>query len=132
MDPHSRISSTAETGEEPAGERRLRSLRLIRGQALTGLRRPVGDVLGDNYVLFEGDVNADRSGMAHTSSDRQRDVTELAGDIVRELEERGLPSGAWLFDIARVRQSLREADTLLRRLEDAIIRSQSTASLDEL
>jgi hypothetical protein len=70
--------------------------------------------------------------MGQISSDRQADATELAGEILRELEQRGVPSGAWLFDIARVRQSLREADTLLRRLEDAIIRSQSPASLDEL
>ena len=58
--------------------------------------------------------------------------TKLAEEIVRALEERGVPSGAWLVDIARVRQSLREADTLLRRLEDAIIRSSSTSQLDEL
>jgi hypothetical protein len=96
------------------------------------MRRPVGDVLCDNYVLFQRHVNADTSVMGQISSDRQADVTELVGEIVRELEERGVPSGAWLFDIARVRQSLREADTLLRRLEDAIIRSQSSASLDEL
>jgi hypothetical protein len=70
--------------------------------------------------------------MGQLSSDRQGDVTELAGEIIRELEQRGVPSGAWLFDIARVRQSLREADTLLRRLEDAIISSKSPASLDEL
>jgi hypothetical protein len=60
------------------------------------------------------------------------EVSELAGEIIRELEQRGVPAGAWLFDIARVRQSLREADTLLRRLEDTIIRSSSAASLDEL
>ena len=58
--------------------------------------------------------------------------TKLAEEIVRALEERGVPSGAWLVDIARVRQSLREADTLLRRLEDAIIRSPSGSQLDEL
>lgn len=60
------------------------------------------------------------------------EVSELAGEIIRELEQRGVPAGAWLIDIARVRQSLREADTLLRRLEDTIIRSSSAASLDEL
>ena len=70
--------------------------------------------------------------MGQLSSDRQVGASELAGEIVRELEQRGVPAGAWLFDIARVRQSLREADTLLRRLEDAIISSQSPASLDEL
>jgi hypothetical protein len=60
------------------------------------------------------------------------EVSALVGEIVRELEERGVPSGTWLVDIARVRQSLREADTLLRRLEDAVIRSSSAAPLDEL
>jgi hypothetical protein len=60
------------------------------------------------------------------------DVTALVGEIVRELEERGVPAGTWLVDVARVRQSLREADTLLRRLEDAIIRSASAAPLDQL
>ena len=67
--------------------------------------------------------------MGQLSSDRQVGASE-AGEIVRELEQRGVPAGAWLFDIARVRQSLREAR--LRRLEDAIISSQSPASLDEL
>jgi hypothetical protein len=60
------------------------------------------------------------------------EVSELAGEIIRELEHRGVPAGTWLIDIGRVRQSLREADTLLRRLEDAIIRSSSASPLDEL
>lgn len=54
----------------------------------------------------------------------------LAEEIIHGLEERGVPSGAWLIDVARVRQSLREADDLLRRLEDAIIRSAATSPLD--
>ena len=54
----------------------------------------------------------------------------LVEEIVHGLEERGVPSGAWLIDVARVRQSLREADDLLRRLEDAIIRSAETSPLD--
>jgi hypothetical protein len=45
----------------------------------------------------------------------------LAEEIVRRLEERGLPTGAWLADIVRVRRALQEADTLLRRLQEAII-----------
>ena len=58
--------------------------------------------------------------------------SELAEEIIQGLEERGLPPGAWLMDVARVRQSLQEADNLLRRLEDAIIRSaESTPLLDE-
>jgi hypothetical protein len=57
--------------------------------------------------------------------------TSLAEEIIHGLEERGVPSGAWLVDVARVRQSLREADDLLRRLEDAIIRSAATSPLDE-
>jgi hypothetical protein len=55
----------------------------------------------------------------------------LAEEIIHGLEERGVPAGAWLVDVARVRQSLREADDLLRRLEDAIIRSAATSPLDE-
>lgn len=60
------------------------------------------------------------------------DRSELIEEIVSELQTRGLPSGAWLLDIAKVRQSLREADNLMRRLEDAIIRSSAAAPLDEL
>lgn len=60
------------------------------------------------------------------------DPSELVNEIVRELETRGVPSGTWLVDLARVRQSLREADTLLRRLEDAIIRSSASGPRDEL
>ena len=54
----------------------------------------------------------------------------LVEEIVQGLEVRGVPSGAWLIDVARARQSLREADDLLRRLEDAIIRSAETSPLD--
>ena len=35
------------------------------------------------------------------------------------------------MDVARVRRSLHEADALLRRLEDALIRAAETAPLDE-
>jgi len=58
--------------------------------------------------------------------------SELVEEIVGELQARGVPSGAWLLDVAKVRQSLREADDLMRRLEDAIIRSAAAAPLDEL
>jgi hypothetical protein len=58
--------------------------------------------------------------------------SELVEEIVSELQARGVPSGAWLLDVAKVRQSLREADNLMRRLEDAIIRSSASAPLDEL
>jgi hypothetical protein len=65
------------------------------------------------------------------TNDRTGNRSELADEIVRALEERGLPPGAWLMDVARVRRSLQEADELLRRLEDAIIRAAETAPLDE-
>ena len=57
----------------------------------------------------------------------------LAEEIMRRLEERGVPSGAWLVDIAQARTALREADALLRRLEDAIVRAAASATprLDE-
>jgi hypothetical protein len=61
-----------------------------------------------------------------TQTDRER----LAEEILATLEERGVPSGAWLVDIARTRHALQSADTLLRRLEDAIIRSASSSPLD--
>jgi hypothetical protein len=51
----------------------------------------------------------------------------LAEEVLKLLEERGVPSGAWLVDIAQVRSSLREADALLRRLEEAIVRSAGSA-----
>lgn len=60
------------------------------------------------------------------------EAADLVAQIIVELENRGVPSGAWLIDIGRVRQSLREADTLLRRLEDTIIRVSSASPLDEL
>jgi hypothetical protein len=58
--------------------------------------------------------------------------SELVEELLSELQTRGIPSGAWLLDVAKVRQSLREADNLMRRLEDAIIRSSANAPLDEL
>lgn len=68
----------------------------------------------------------------HISELPEADAAELVVEIVRGLEERGVPSGAWLLDIARVRRSLRDADTLMRRLEDAIIRASESTPLDEL
>jgi hypothetical protein len=72
-------------------------------------------------------VRAIRPAPAHAPSAREG----LAEEIMRLLEERGVPSGAWLVDIAQVRSSLREADTLLRRLEEAIVRSAVASPLDE-
>jgi hypothetical protein len=54
--------------------------------------------------------------------------SELVDSLIAALEVRGVPQGAWLVDISRVRQSLQEADGLLRRLEDAIIRDASSLS----
>lgn len=59
------------------------------------------------------------------------ETSELAEEIVLALEERGLPPGAWLVDIARVRRALSDADGLLRRLEDAVIRAAGSSPLDE-
>ena len=53
---------------------------------------------------------------------------ELLQQLLAALEARGVPEGAWLIDIARVRRSLQEADGLMRRLEDAIIRGASSSS----
>lgn len=58
------------------------------------------------------------------------EAAELAEEILRALEERGVPAGAWLVDIARVRRALAEADGLMRRLEDAVIRGVASSPLD--
>jgi hypothetical protein len=50
---------------------------------------------------------------------------ELVEQIVSALEARGVPAGTWLIDLVCVRQALRDADNLLRRLEDAITRAAS-------
>jgi len=51
--------------------------------------------------------------------------------LLNALEVRGVPQGAWLVDINRIRSALQEADSLLRRLEDAIIRAASSPSRPE-
>lgn len=58
-------------------------------------------------------------------------LSSAADELLRALEERGVPSGAWLIDIARARHALQEADSILRRLEDAIIRAARTSPLDQ-
>jgi hypothetical protein len=58
-------------------------------------------------------------------------LSAAAEEVLRALEERGVPSGAWLVDISRARHALQEADSILRRLEDAIIRAARTSPLDE-
>jgi hypothetical protein len=45
----------------------------------------------------------------------------LVDELLQKLERRGVPEGAWLVDIARIRQELRDADELLLRLQNAII-----------
>jgi hypothetical protein len=51
------------------------------------------------------------------------DAESVAERVLDLLEQRGVPSGAWLVDIGQCRRALRDADALLRRLEEAIIRS---------
>lgn len=50
----------------------------------------------------------------------ERDREDLIDELVARLRIDGVPKGAWLFDIGRVRAALREADELLLRLERAI------------
>jgi hypothetical protein len=53
----------------------------------------------------------------------------LVEDLVARLEERGAPAGMWLVSIREARVALQEADGLLRRLEDALIRDASERPL---
>jgi hypothetical protein len=52
---------------------------------------------------------------------------ELLERLLAAIDARGIPEGAWLIDIARVRRALQDADALLRRLEDAVIRGASSS-----
>jgi hypothetical protein len=54
-----------------------------------------------------------------------------AEELLRALEERGVPEGIWLVDIAQVRRALRDADALLRRLEQALTDARAQAHPDE-
>jgi hypothetical protein len=47
----------------------------------------------------------------------------LAAELLARIEELGAPSGAWLVDIDRMREDLDHTQTVLRRMEDAIIRA---------
>jgi hypothetical protein len=84
-------------------------------------------------------LRSDRPQQAVSTEDASRPAEDapigregLAQEIMRLLEERGVPSGAWLVDIAQARTALREADALLRRLEDAIVRAAAAEPrLDE-
>jgi len=68
--------------------------------------------------------------MKYGVDDRATHLDEdLVSEVVRALEERGVPSGTWLLDIGRAREALREADTVLRRLEDAIVREARSSEL---
>jgi hypothetical protein len=69
-----------------------------------------------------------RESIRHAPAAGEMEPNELVDNLIAALEVRGVPQGAWLVDISRVRQSLQEADGLLRRLEDAIIRDASSSS----
>jgi hypothetical protein len=47
----------------------------------------------------------------------------LAAETLAAIEELGVPSGAWLVDLERMREDLHHTDKVLRRMENAIIRS---------
>jgi hypothetical protein len=53
------------------------------------------------------------------------DRNELLDALLARLKEEGVPQGTWLIEIALVREALRAADSVLRRLEDALIRDAS-------
>jgi hypothetical protein len=51
-------------------------------------------------------------------------------ELLDRLASRGVPQGSWLADIASARASLRQADGLLLRMQDAIVRG--FAASDEI
>lgn len=54
-------------------------------------------------------------------NDRSNPQERIVDDLLERLRSEGVPAGMWLVDIARVRQSLQDADSLLRRLAEAIL-----------
>lgn len=54
-------------------------------------------------------------------------ANQLAEEIVRSLASHGLSAGVTLLEVAQVRRALQEADRLLHRLEEAIVRAASEA-----
>jgi hypothetical protein len=66
-----------------------------------------------------------------TPANERQEESALVAEIVDALEQRGIPAGAWLVDIARIRYALQEADDMLRRMENAIIRDANSSPLDE-
>ncbi len=53
-----------------------------------------------------------------TSQEREA----LVREIIERLEERGVPQGTWLIEIARAHEAARDITNLLARLQDAVIR----------
>jgi hypothetical protein len=77
---------------------------------------------GPDRTVRGSAAGEDRSASAPGAiSDAEREA--IAAEILDGLEERGVPPGAWLVDLARVRDALQSADALLRRMEEAIIRA---------
>jgi hypothetical protein len=76
----------------------------------------------------KGDMERDAHPAFETTQPPSERSNELVENLIAALEVRGVPQGAWLVDISRVRNALQEADGLLRRLEDAIIRDASSSS----
>jgi hypothetical protein len=79
----------------------------------------------------EQEARLDETAPAGTAAGASAEGSALAEEVLRLLEERGVPAGTWLVDLAQARGALRQADTLLRRLEEAIVRSAAADPLDE-
>lgn len=47
----------------------------------------------------------------------------LADELIERLRSEGIPEGTWLIDIELARKALRQADEVLRKLQQAIIRA---------
>jgi hypothetical protein len=64
--------------------------------------------------------------MAGLESGSSAEEARLADTLIAALEERGVPEGVWLLELEQARLGLRAVDDLLRRLEDAVIRSAAS------
>lgn len=49
-----------------------------------------------------------------------QETAAIVAELMRQLEQAGVPAGFWLGEIATVRKALQDADHLLLRMERAI------------
>lgn len=58
----------------------------------------------------------------------EQERQDLLEELLRALDERGVPAGAWVVEIDQARDALAGVDELLRRLRSAILRGSGSST----